>query len=60
MKRWTVYENDLILGRDYQGTTPGNRKVAGSNLQSKLIFYEFSHRSIIDSGLLIPLELIKL
>ena len=67
MVRWSLQHCDseglrkwlLILGRKYQGTTPGNCKVVGSNLQSELIFrihnYEFSHRSIINSGLLIPL-----
>ena len=34
---------------DSQGTTPGNCKLAGSNLQSELIFrirnYEFAHRN---------------
>ena len=50
MKRQTVYGKRLpILGCKSQGTTPGNCKVTGSNLQSELIFricnYEFAHRN---------------
>ena len=57
MVRWSSQYHDsdglrkwfLILGRKYQGTTPGNCKVVGSHLQSELIFrihnYEFSHRN---------------